>query len=173
MTIVKKTIVTLLFLIGFPVVSSVLVSPAAAQNTAATGPAGQLLVTTSTMVGLGPASTFESGHVHVPTCPRGTRFLVTAVQAAPAFFGDDVLDLPKWAISVHVSQLASNGSSSPHLTAFSDGPAQAATSIGGGQPLSLNQDSNFSIRLLGGTPTVSTTFAVHVTGYCGVALVTP
>jgi hypothetical protein len=172
MEILKSTVVTLLVLVGWPVALAVLASPAAAQNPGTTVPVGQLLVTTSTLIGVSPGSTFETGGVHTPTCPRGTRFLVTEVQAAP-LIGFDVVNLPKWAVSVAVLQVASNGSSSPRLNAFANGPEQASTSIGGGQPMSSDEDSNVSVHLLGGAAAVTTTFAVHVTGYCGVPFVTP
>ena len=62
---------------------------------------------------------------------------------------------------------------SPLLTAFADGPEQASTSIPGGQPLSMDEDGNVQVRLLGNAAAVHTPFAVHVTGYCGVPFVTP
>ena len=115
MTTFTKPIVNVLTVIALQVASIIVASTAAAQKPAPVVDAGQVLLTTSTLIGVGPTSTFESGHVHVPPCPRGQRFLATAVQAAPAFFGDDVLNLPRWAISVHLLQQTANGSFSPHL----------------------------------------------------------
>ena len=132
-------------------------------------------MTISTLVGVSQGDTFETGSVYVPPCTKDLRFLVTAVQAAPYLlgFGGEVVNLPNWAVSVHVSQLVSNGSFSPHLTVFGHGPEHASTSIEGGQPISTGQNGNVTVRLLGTSAAVFTPFAVHVTGYCGTALVVP
>ena len=175
MTIFRKTVVTLLVLTTLPIAVGFLASPATAQTPRTTVPVGQLPITTSTLVTVEPGETFETGGVRVPPCPKDTSFLATAVQAAPYLptFGGNVVSLPKWAVSVHVFQVTSNGSFSPRLTAFADGPEQASTSIPGGQPLSTDEDSNVEVRLLGSAAAVHTPFAVHVTGYCGVPFVTP
>jgi hypothetical protein len=173
MTIYNKTVGTLLGLTTLTIAIGLLASPATAQNSR-TPTVAQLPITTSTLVSVGPGKTFGLGGVHVPTCPNTTSFMVTAVQAAPYLptFSGDVTSLPKWAVSVHILQVAYNGSFSPGLTAFSAGPQEASTSIPGGQPISFNED-NVDVRLFGGPAAVNTPFAVHVTGYCGVPFVTP
>ena len=174
MTVFRKTVVTLLVLTTLPIAVGFLSSPATAQTPRTTVPVGQLIAT-STLVSVGPGETFGIGGVHVPPCPKGTSFLATAVQAAPYFstFAGNLLSLPRWAVSVHVFQVTSNGSFSPRLTAFADGPEQASTSVPGGQPLSTDEDSNVEVRLFGSAAAVNTAFAVHVTGYCGVPFVRP
>jgi hypothetical protein len=171
----RKTVVTLLVLTTLPIAVRFLASPATAQSPRTAVPVGQLLITTSTLITVEPGETFQTGGVRVPPCPKGTSFLATAVQAAPylATFGGNVVSLPKWAVSVHVFQVTFNGSFSPRLTAFADGPEQASTSIPGGQPLAPDEDTNVEVRLLGNAAAVHTPFAVHVTGYCGVPFVTP
>lgn len=173
MTIFEKAVATLLGLVTFPVALGVLASPAMAQPRT-TVPVGQP-ITTSTVVTVEPGETFEVDGVRVPPCPKGTSFLATAVQAAPYLptLGDNVVSLAKWAVSAHVFQATSNGSFSPYLTAFANGPDQASTDIAGGQPLSTDEDSNVIVRLVGSAAAVYTPFAVHVTGYCGVPFVTP
>jgi hypothetical protein len=173
MTIFQKAVATLLNLVTFPVAVGVLASPAMAQ-TRTTATVGQP-ITTSTVVVVALGETFETGGVRVPSCPKGTSFLATAVQAAPylSTLGDNVVSLPKWAVSAHVFQTTANGSFSPGLTAFANGFEQASTSIAGGQPLATDEDSNVVVRLLGSAAAVYTPFAVHVTGYCGVPFVTP
>ena len=169
MIIFRKTVVTLLVLTTLPIVVGFLASPATAQAPRTT--VGQL-ITTSTFVTVTPGETFQHGGVHVPPCPKGTSFLATAVQAAPQLGFSNVLSLPRWAVSAAVFQVAPNGSFSPRLNAFADGPEQASTSIPGGQPLSTDEDSNVTIHLFGSVAEVYQ-FAVHVTGYCGVPFVTP
>lgn len=175
MTISRNPVVALLVLVTLPIVMGAVAWPVTAQTPRTTVAAQQLAITTSTLVTVEPGETFESGRVEVPSCPRGTSFLATAVQAAPflSTLGDNALSLPKWAVSADVLQLAYNGSFSPGLTAFANGAEQASTSIAGGQPLSTYQDSNVRVRLLGSAAAVYTPFAIHVTGYCGVPFVTP
>ena len=175
MTIFRRTVVTLLVLMTLPIAVGFLASPATAQAPRTAVPVGQLPITTSTLVTIEPGETFQTDGVRVPPCPKATSFLATAVQAAPYLptFGGNVISLPKWAVSVHVFQVFSNGSFSPLLTAFADGPEQASTSIPGGQPLSMDEDGNVEVRLLGSAAAVHTPFAVHVTGYCGVPFVIP
>jgi hypothetical protein len=170
---VKPTVSTLLLLIGIAVGIPKLA--ALAQNPRTTTSVGSLPVTVSTLVSVSPGATFDIGDVDVPTCPKDLRFLVTEVQASPYLptLGDKVVNLPKWAVSVHVSQLASNGSFSPYLTVFGNGPEHASTSIGGGQPIATGESGNVTVRLLGTAPAVYTPFAVHVTGHCGIAVVAP
>jgi hypothetical protein len=174
MSLFRKTLVTLLVLTTLLIAVGLLASPATAQNARTTVPIG-MPITTSTVVTVAPGETFETGGVRVPPCPKDTSFLATAVQAAPYLptFGGNVVSLPNWAVSAHVFQVTFNGSFSPRLTAFADGPEQASTSIAGGQPLSTDEDSNVEVRLLGSSAAVSTPFAVHVTGYCGMPFVTP
>jgi hypothetical protein len=173
MTILKRAVATWLGLVTFPVAVGVIAAPAMAQ-TRTTLPVGQP-ITTSTLITVEPGATFEAGGVRVPPCPKGTSFLATAVQAAPyvALLGGNIVSLPKWAVSVGVFQVASNGSFSPRLTAFAHGPEEASTSIAGGQPLSTFDDNNVSVHLVSGAAAVYTPFTVHVTGYCGVPFVTP
>ena len=175
MTIFRKTVVTLLVLTTLTIAGGLLTSLATAQTARTTVPVGQLPITTSTLVSVAPGATFETGGVRVPPCPKDTSFLATAVQAALFLptFGGNVVSLPKWAVSVHVFQVTYNGSFSPLLTAFADGPQQASTSIPGGQPLSTDEDSNVTVRLLDNAAAVNTPFTVHVTGYCGVPFITP
>lgn len=173
MTNFKRTVSTLLILIAIVVGIPKLAALAQAPRTTAS--ASQLPVTISTVLGVTQGESWETGSLEVPTCPKDLRFLVTAVQASPYLLGlgDTVVNLPKWAVSVHVSQLVSNGSFSPHLTVFGNGPEHASTSIGGGQPISPSAYGNITVRLLGTAPAVFTPFAVHVTGYCGIAFVIP
>ena len=175
MTIFRRTVVTLLVLTTLSIAVGFPGSPATAQTSRTADAGAQLPITTSTLVTVGPGETFEQGDVAVPPCPKTTTFLATAVQAAPYLptFGGNVGSLPTWAVSVSVHQLAFNGSFSPNLTAFADGPEQAFTSIAGGQPLSTGQSFNVEVRLLGSAAAVHSPFAVHVTGYCGVPFVTP
>jgi hypothetical protein len=170
MTIFRKGVVTLPVLVTLSIPLGVLASPATAQSRT-TVTVGQP-ITTSTLVTVSLGETFEAGGVHLPPCPKGTSFLATAVQAAPYNLGSNVVS-QKWAVSVHVVQLAPNGSFSPYLTAFANGLEQASTSIAGGQPLSIDEDNNVLVHLLGSAAATSTAFAVHVTGYCGVPFVTP
>ena len=172
MITVKRTVGTFLFLIAIAV--GVPKPAALAQNPRTTASVGQLPVTTSALVGVSQGDTFGTGGVNVPTCPKDLRFLVTAVQASPYVLelGAKVVNLPRWAVSVHVSQLYSNGSFSPHLTVFGNGPEHASTSIGG-QPISTSQSDNITVTLLGTAPAPFTPFVVHVTGYCGIAFVVP
>jgi hypothetical protein len=174
MIILRRTVVTLLGLATLPIAAGFLGSPATAQTSKTVGFSGQPLITTSTLITVGPGETFQAGGVQVPPCPRYTSFLATAVQAAPylATFAN-VASPPKWSVSVDVFQLYPNGSFSPHLTAFADGNEQVSTSIPGGQPIYTDEDSNVAVRLLGSPATVNTPFAVHVTGYCGVPFVAP
>ena len=124
MTIFRKTVVTLLVLTTLTIAAGLLASLATAQTPRTTSPVEQLPITTSTLVTVAPGETFETGGVRVPPCPKATSFMATAVQAAPFLptFGGNVVSLPKWAVSVHVFQVTYNGSFSPRLTAFADGP---------------------------------------------------
>jgi hypothetical protein len=175
MSIFRRTFVTLLVLTTLPIVAGFFASPLTAQSPRTALPAVQLPITSSTVVSVKSGETYGVGGVRVPPCPKDTSFLATAVQAAPYLltFAGNVLSLPRWAVSAHVFQVAYNGSFSPHLTAFANGPEEASTSIAGGQPLSTDEDANVTVRLLGSAAAVNTPFAVHVTGYCGVPFVTP
>jgi hypothetical protein len=168
-------IATLLVLTTLPISVGFLAPPATAQSARPAVPVGQLPITTSTLVSVGPGETFGAGGVRVPPCPTATTFLATAVQAAPYLptFGGGVAGLPKWAVSVHIFQVTYNGSFSPLLTAFAAGPEQASTSIAGGQPLSTDEDANVEVRILGSAAATNRPFAVHVTGYCGLPFVIP
>ena len=169
MTIFRKTVVTLLVLTTLTIAGGLLTSLATAQTSRTTSSVEQLPITTSTVVSVAPGATFETGGVRVPPCPKATSFLATAgAGAVPAQRSGNIVSLPKWAVSVHVFQVTYNGSFWPLLTAFADGPQQASTSIPGGQPLSTDEDSNVTVRLLDNAAAVNTPFTVHVTGYCGV-----
>ena len=178
MSIFRRTLVTLLALTVVMITVGSLMSPATAQSPNRTPqpiPDGERRsITTSGLVVLPTGESFHTGGVHVPPCPSGTMFMATALQATPLPFtsSNTLSNLAKWAVSVQVNQLLPGGSFSPYLTVVADGPAHASTSIPGGQPLHTDEDANVRVSLLGAAALGSTSFIVHVTGYCGVPLVT-
>src|SRR6476469_1019917 len=120
------------------IAATFLTSSATAQNPRATTAVDAArLITTSAAVTVGAGTTFDHGKVEVPVCPKTTMFLVTHLHANPSpnESAADLLSLAKWQASVHVAQLFSNGSFSPQLTVFGQGPQHASASIPGGQPI--------------------------------------
>ena len=174
----SKAMVTMLALTTVTLAAGFLAAPATAQGPRPTvtsgSPSTPMFITTSAIIAVEVGQTFKTDGVEVPSCLKGTTFLATAVQAVPyvALLGGNVINLPKWSVSLNVFQVTPNGSFSPQLTVIGDGPAHASTSIPGGQPLYTDEDNNVVVRLLGASATVNTPFAVHVTGYCGTPFVT-
>lgn len=175
----RRTVVSLLALTAAMIAVGSLMSPATAQTPGRTPqpiPDGdRRSITTSSLVVVTTGQTFRTGGVQVPPCPSGTQFMATALQASPLPFTSPnaLSNLAMWAVSVQVLQLNPFGSFSPNLTAVADGPAHASTSIPGGQPLHTDEDDNVTVSLLGAAALGTTSFVVHVTGYCGVPFVSP
>lgn len=177
MIIFRRILVTLLAFTMVMIAVGSLTSPATAQAPTRTPqpiPDGERRsITTSGLIVVLTGETFHNDGVDVPPCPSGTMFMATALQATPLPFtsSNALWNLGKWAVSVQVSQLAANGSFSPHLTVVADGAAHASTSILGGQPLHTDEDHNVMVSLLGAEALANISFVVHVTGYCGVPFV--
>ena len=171
MTSQSKAVAVLLSL-TLAIVATFRISSATAQTRTTTTADTSQLITTSTAIVMSAGGTTEAGAVHVPVCPKTTRFMVTNLHANPSPFesSDDLLGLGKWQASVHVLQLSVNGSFSPQLTVFGSGAQHVSASIPGGQPINVNND-NISVRLLSGEAAAPIQFILHITGYCGTAFV--
>ena len=170
MTSQRKAVVILLSL-TLTIAATLLASSAMAQNPRTTTADPSRLITTSSLVVVSAGATFANGKVDFPVCPKTTEFLVTNLYANPSPFesSGDLLSLAKWQASVQVSQRAPNGSFSPYLTVFGEGPQHASALIPGGQP--IGPDDNITVRLLSGEAPAPIQFIFHVTGYCGTAFI--
>jgi len=145
-------------------------APATAQEPRSTTvTSGPRAITTSTLVQLSPGQSVAFGSVALPSCAKGTRFLVTDLLASP--FAGDIGSLQSWRVSVQAFQVAGNGSFSAQLTVFGKGPQHASASIPGGQP--LPDDDQVTLQFLGGDAENLSMFNVHVTGYCGTPFIHP
>jgi len=178
MSIFKGTLVTLLALTVVMIAVGSLTSSATAQSPRTPQPipdGDRRSITTSGLVVVTTGETFNTDGVQIPPCPNGTVFMATALQATPVPFtpSNTLSNLAKWRVSAQVNQLGPFGSFSPYLTVVADGPAHASTSMPGGQPLHTDEDANVTAALLDGPALGTTSFVVHVTGYCGVPFVHP
>jgi hypothetical protein len=114
----------------------------------------------------------------VPTCEQSNEFLVQAVYVGPEVESGatsiEVVNLPKWAVSVPVYQQYNTGVQiKVSLTALGDGPEHVSAKLPAGQSI-LSNSSNLIVRiiLLGGSPASHRfEFKVHVTGFHGKAFI--
>ena len=111
-----------------------------------------------------------------PTCDDD--FLVTAVHVGPVVdkgaTATDVVNLPNWAVSVSMSQLAADSSRPSPLTLLGQGPEHLSATLPAGQKAFGSTSVDVLILMLGGAPaTHRFEFNVHVTGRCGSAFVAP
>jgi hypothetical protein len=127
-------------------------------------------MTTSLALTIGAGQNSAEGQQIVPTCPPGTEFLVTAVTAAPDFFGNaNMLLLPSWGVRVNVAQKSSGGASSKPILLYGNGPQHVSVTLPAGQPSFFD----VIVQILNGPSPAGFTFVIHSSGYCGVASVAP
>ena len=109
--------------------------------------------------------------------PRRREFLVQGVHVVPEVLigatSSDVINLPKWAVSVPVYQLFPGAQIQVALTALAQGAEHVSAMLPAGQSIGPIAGSGYipvRITLLGGvTATHRFEFNVHLTGVCGVA----
>src|ERR1700682_1511461 len=114
-------------------------------------------------------------NICLPICPSKLEFLVQSVHVGPEVIigatSIDVINLPRWAVSVPVYQLFSNPGAAVQvaLTALAQGAEHITATIPAGQtvkPAGL-YSVPITITLLGGDPaTRRFEFNVHLTGIC-------
>ncbi|RKH65876.1 hypothetical protein D7V93_05280 [Corallococcus llansteffanensis] len=117
----------------------------------------------------------------LPDCARRTEFLVQGVHVGPEIViggtSIDVVNLPRWGVSVPVYELHPSAALQVALTALGQGAEHISATIPAGQsigPISGAATLPVHITLLGGTPaTHRFEFNVHVTGVCGTPFVCP
>lgn len=110
----------------------------------------------------------------VPTCPAGTDFLITAVNAAPDFFGNtSIAQLGLWSVRVNVVQRISGGAGSKPILLYGNGPQHLSVTLPAGQPAFFPGSVEVLVASLSGPLPATFIFTIHVSGYCGVAFTTP
>lgn len=109
----------------------------------------------------------------VPTCPNGAEFLITAVSAAPDLLFTASLPTGDWGVAVNLVQKFQGGDISHSLTAFATGAQQASATLPSSQPGFNAGTVDVHVKLLGGPAAGSISFNIHLSGYCGVAFVSP
>jgi len=109
-----------------------------------------------------------------PSCPGNTEFLITSLFAAP-----DISNPPSgaWALAVDLVQKVQIGGVYVALAAYGTGPQHASAVLGGGQALLANGGPagtiNLTAKLFSGPTQTPLSFYAHISGYCGVAWVSP
>ena len=127
--------------------------------------------TVSAMVPIFLGESIVSQFFYVPTCTGGTDFLVTSITAAPNINFN--LPTGPWGVQLDLVQKNSNGADSRPLMAFATGPQTASTTLPAGQPAGTPGITTITLHLLGNPAPGEIVFIVHVSGYCGVAFVSP
>ena len=110
-----------------------------------------------------------------PPAPRKSEFLVQSIHVGPEVIigatSIDVINLPRWAVSVPVYQLYPSAALQVALTALAQGAEHITVTIPAGQSVRPIAGAGFipvRITLLGGAPaTHRFEFNVHLTGICG------
>jgi hypothetical protein len=121
---------------------------------------------------------FVDVNICMPKCPPKKAFLVQGVHVGPEVITGatsiDVINLPKWAVSVPVYQLFSSAQIQVALTALSQGAEHVSATLPAGQSAPALASIPVRITLLGGvTATHRFEFNVHLTGVCGVVFTCP
>jgi len=107
----------------------------------------------------------------IPTCPNGTEFLTTSVTASPGLFSN--YPPGAWGIEVDMKQTTPNGTNNYPLTAYGTGAQTASATLPAGQPSFSVGTTSVELRLITGPAPNAIFFLVHISGYCGVAFVSP
>jgi len=135
-----------------------------------------------TMSGRGVIDVGESGtevKISLPKCPRGKKFLFQGVHVAPEVCigntSKDVINLPRWAVSVPTYQVWPTGQIQVAFTVLSEGTQHVSAVLPAGQSIGPIADSiPVRIALLGGvTATHRFEFNIHLTGVCGTPFTCP
>lgn len=138
-------------------------------------PANSVTISARGVILLGQS--FVDVDICLPKCPRRREFLVQGVHVGPEVIigatARDVIQLPKWAVSVPVYQLFSGAQIQVALTALAKGAEHISAMLPAGQsigPIAGAASIPVRITLLGGvTATHRFEFNVHLTGVCGVS----
>lgn len=132
-------------------------------------------VTTSARGVILVGQSFVDVDICLPKCARNQVFLVQGVHVGPEVTigatSIDVVNLPKWAVSVPVYQQFPSAQIQVALTALAQGAEHVWATLPAGQgigPIAGSASLPVRITLLGGVKaTHRFEFNVHVTGVCG------
>ena len=116
-------------------------------------------VTTSARGVIFVGQTFVEVNICLPSCSSRLEFLVQSIHVGPEVIigatSIDVINLPRWAVSVPVYQLYPGAEEQVALTALAQGAEHITASIPAGQtvgPIAGSGSIPVRITLLGGAP---------------------